>query len=255
MRENWNDPFGVSTVDRVVKIKVVIPKGYSFCEEPEKNEKLQELLPCIAELTKLCGDCLYKMILITEEGPIRTTGYAANMIPSDKIIKVGHIDYQSIEEDAMKELLNGPQRTYLKIMEKEREYKEAFNRVLERDGEVTYNSIQKEMEKPDNKGRIYISGPISGYDIEERRKAFKEIQEHLEAQGYEVFNPLENGLPAEATTHDHMKRDIEQLMTCDYIYMMRRFTHSKGCKVEFDVATAIGLPVFFEESGEITKFE
>ena len=105
------------------------------------------------------------------------------------------------------------------------------------------------------KKRIYISGPISGHDIKERRKAFKEIQEHLEAQGYEVFNPLENGLPAEATTHDHMKRDIEELLTCDYIYMMRRFTHSKGCKVEFDVATAIGLPVFFEESGEITKFE
>jgi len=103
--------------------------------------------------------------------------------------------------------------------------------------------------------RIYISGPISGHNIEERRKAFKEIQEHLEAQGYDVVNPMENGLPAEATTHEHMKRDIELLMTCDYIYMMRRFTHSKGCKVEFDVATAIGLPVFFEESGEITKFE
>ena len=105
------------------------------------------------------------------------------------------------------------------------------------------------------KKRIYISGPISGHNLEERRKAFKEIQEHLEAQGYDVVNPMENGLPAEATTHEHMKRDIELLMTCDYIYMMRRFTHSKGCKVEFDVATAIGLPVFFEESGEITKFE
>lgn len=105
------------------------------------------------------------------------------------------------------------------------------------------------------KPRIYISGPISGHDMEERRKAFKEIQEHLEAQGYEAINPMENGLPAEATTREHMKRDIELLMTCDYIYMMRRWTHSKGCKVEFDVATAIGLPVFFEESGEITKFE
>ena len=103
--------------------------------------------------------------------------------------------------------------------------------------------------------RIYISGPISGHDIDVRRKSFKEIQEHLEAQGYEVVNPMENGLPAEATPREHMKRDIELLMTCDFIYMMRRWTHSKGCKVEFDVATAIGLPVFFEESGEITKFE
>jgi hypothetical protein len=103
--------------------------------------------------------------------------------------------------------------------------------------------------------RIYISGPISGHNIEERRKVFKMVQIFLEAQGYEPVNPMENGLPDEATTHEHMKRDIELLMTCDYIYMMRRWTHSKGCKVEFDVATAIGLTVFFEETGGFLKFE
>ena len=102
--------------------------------------------------------------------------------------------------------------------------------------------------------RIYISGPISGHDIQERRKAFKIIQTFLETQDYEAVNPMENGLPDDASIHDHMKRDIEMLMTCDMIYMMRRWTHSKGCKVEFDVATAIGLPVLFEESGEIIEF-
>lgn len=102
--------------------------------------------------------------------------------------------------------------------------------------------------------RIYISGPISGHDIQERRKTFKMIQTFLEAQDYEAVNPMENGLPDDASIHDHMKRDIEMLMTCDMIYMMRRWTHSKGCKVEFDVATAIGLPVLFEESGEIIEF-
>lgn len=116
-------------------------------------------------------------------------------------------------------------------------------------------STLNECVKFDNNGRIYISGPISGHNLEERRKAFKEVQSMLECQGYDVINPMENGLPAEATTHEHMKRDIELIMTCDYIYMMRRWTHSKGCKVEFDVATAIGLPVFFEESGEIIEFE
>ena len=103
--------------------------------------------------------------------------------------------------------------------------------------------------------KIYISGPISGYNLEERRNSFKIVQEHLKAQDYETVNPMENGLPAEATIHDHMKRDIELLLTCDMIYMMRHWTHSKGCKVEFDVATAIGLPVLFEESGEIIEFE
>jgi hypothetical protein len=81
------------------------------------------------------------------------------------------------------------------------------------------------------------------------------VQTFLETQDYEAVNPMENGLPDDSTTREHMKRDIELLMTCDMIYMMRRWTHSKGCKVEFDVATSIGLPVLFEESGDIVKFE
>ena len=53
-----------------------------------------------------------------------------------------------------------------------------------------------------------------------------------------------------------MHRDIEMLMVCDRIYMMKGWTHSKGCKVEFDVATAIGLSVMFQETGlETFKFE
>ena len=104
------------------------------------------------------------------------------------------------------------------------------------------------------KKRIYISGPISGHEIIERRRSFKIVEKFLEDQGYKVINPMENGLPAEATTHEHMKRDIELLMTCDMIFMMRKWTHSKGCKVEFDVATAIGLPVLFEEASELIEF-
>jgi len=103
--------------------------------------------------------------------------------------------------------------------------------------------------------RIYISGPISHYDEDKRRKTFEEVASALRLQGYEPVNPMENGLPFDAPTHDHMRRDIELLMTCDLIYMMKLWTHSKGCKVEFDVATSIGLPVLFEESGEIISFE
>ena len=102
---------------------------------------------------------------------------------------------------------------------------------------------------------VYISGPISHHSTEERRKAFKTIQNYLEAKGYDTVNPMENGLPADAPTHEHMRRDIELLMNCDLIYMMRFWTHSKGCKVEFDVATSIGLPVIFEGCGEIVSFE
>lgn len=103
---------------------------------------------------------------------------------------------------------------------------------------------------------IYISGPISGRDLTERRKTFAETAAWLRAEEFEVVNPMENGLPENATTYQHMHRDIEMLMVCDRIYMMKGWTHSKGCKVEFDVATAIGLPVMFQETGlETFKFE
>lgn len=115
------------------------------------------------------------------------------------------------------------------------------------------------MEKRKVKLRIYISGPISGHDEEACRKRFKEVQQKLEAKGWEVFNPMENGLPFNAETHRHMHRDLAELTRedkpYDAIYMMRRWTHSKGCKVEFDVATAMGLRVGFEEVDAMLKFE
>lgn len=103
--------------------------------------------------------------------------------------------------------------------------------------------------------RIYISGPISGHDLEERRQAFKEVQRHLEAQGHEVFNPMENGLSADATTHEHMHRDLSVLTNeqkpFTHIYMMKNWLHSAGCKLEFMTATAIGLNVIFDEVTEV----
>lgn len=109
------------------------------------------------------------------------------------------------------------------------------------------------------KKRIYISGPIDGYNTEERRKAFKIVQAFLEAQGWETFNPMENGLPDDAKTCEHMRRDLHELTREDKpysaIYMMKRWTHSKGCKTEFDNATAMNLDIYFEESGTMVKFE
>lgn len=102
---------------------------------------------------------------------------------------------------------------------------------------------------------IYISGPISGRDLTERKETFAETRARLEAMGYGVCNPMDNGLPEDASTREHMRRDIYMLMHCDAIYMMKGWTHSKGCQVELEVATAIGLPVMFEESGSTVKFE
>ncbi len=112
-----------------------------------------------------------------------------------------------------------------------------------------------------NTKRLYLSGPISGHDLEERRKAFKKVQKQFEETGWTVFNPLENGLSAEADTHEHMHRDLAVLtneeIPFEAIYMMEGWLHSAGCKLEFDVATSIGLDVIFavtveDVSGDIS---
>lgn len=99
------------------------------------------------------------------------------------------------------------------------------------------------------KKRIYISGPISGHDLDERRGVFEVAEAVMESMGYEPVNPIAvaDWHPEDVTTHQHMRRDIALLLGCDAIFMMKGWTHSKGCKVEFDVATAIGLPIYFEE--------
>ena len=109
------------------------------------------------------------------------------------------------------------------------------------------------------KKRVYISGPISGHDMAGRRLVFIRTKRQLEEQGYEVFNPMENGLSAEATTHQHMHRDLSVLTNeafpFDAIFMMRKWLHSAGCKLEFDVATAIGLNVIFQELADFVMIE
>ena len=109
------------------------------------------------------------------------------------------------------------------------------------------------------KKRVYISGAISGHSLEERRREFKIVQNMLEEKGYATFNPMENGLPADATTSRHMRRDLSVLTRednpFDIIYMMKGWNHSAGCWTEFHDALAIGLEVIFEQIGTPIKFE
>lgn len=93
---------------------------------------------------------------------------------------------------------------------------------------------------------VYISGPVSHFDIEERRAAFATVEERIISLGHKCTNPMKNGVPADAHWTQHMRVDIGLLLSCDAIYMMNGWQQSKECKLELDIATTIGLPVFFE---------
>lgn len=93
------------------------------------------------------------------------------------------------------------------------------------------------------RARVYISGPIAHYDLDERKKAFKEAKKLLRKMGYLPVNPMDNGLPQPGDWREHMRADIANLLRCQYIYFLPEWQFSKGCRLELDVAMSCGLKV------------
>lgn len=103
--------------------------------------------------------------------------------------------------------------------------------------------------------KIYISGPISGLPIEVYTKAFKEAEDTLLMEGWEVVNPV-------TLDHDHeaaskiecpkerwafyMDKCISALLRCDAIYMLKGWEKSKGASVEMSIANAFDFKIIYQ---------
>lgn len=103
--------------------------------------------------------------------------------------------------------------------------------------------------------RWYLSGPISGYDMAERRKAFAEVEDFLSEDGDEVVNPLNNGLPEDAEWSDHILRDLELLLDCNCVCLMPGWKNSRGCLAEVKFARKMGIPVFGLSENVASEYE
>lgn len=108
--------------------------------------------------------------------------------------------------------------------------------------------------------RAYVSGPISGH-LMGNLAAFTFCQDILETvHGWHVINPHqipaishEGPCPPGPISEDtsahtapcHLRADIEALVKCDAIVMLRGWEHSAGARLEMLVASQCGLPVWF----------
>lgn len=96
--------------------------------------------------------------------------------------------------------------------------------------------------------KIYISGKVTGLTQEQATKRFDDAECLLSAIGFDVVNPLKNGLKFDASWDEHMVRDIELLFPCDAIYMMDGWLDSTGAQIEYDIAMRMKKTIWFESN-------
>lgn len=81
--------------------------------------------------------------------------------------------------------------------------------------------------------RIYVSLPITGYDLEERKERASELKRRLEREGHEAVTPFDLEWEEGKDYAHYMGRDIEELLRCDAVYFDRGWEKSKGCCLEY----------------------
>lgn len=95
--------------------------------------------------------------------------------------------------------------------------------------------------------KIYISGRISGLPKEDVTAKFEATEAKLRSEGYEVVNPLKNGIPDNATWEVHVAMDVLLLMGCNTIYLMPDWSLSKGATLEKNLSELTGKKIIYEE--------
>lgn len=95
--------------------------------------------------------------------------------------------------------------------------------------------------------RIYISGKISGLDIDEARKKFKTAEEYCNSQGKKAVNPMNIKYSFKLYWFIYMIVDILLLLTCNEIYLQRDWIDSKGSKIEYNIAKFLQYKIIIEQ--------
>lgn len=91
--------------------------------------------------------------------------------------------------------------------------------------------------------RIYLSGPMTGLP-DFNYPAFHRMAKKFRAAGFEVENPAET--PEFPTWEGYMRYALTKMLTCDAILMLDGWEHSRGAKIERDLALALGMTEMIE---------
>lgn len=104
---------------------------------------------------------------------------------------------------------------------------------------------------------IYISGRITGN--RNWKKQFNQAERYLrDRYSYNVVNPVGiaefvEHLYSSPSYNDYMRNDIQHLMLCDKIYMLRGWQKSKGARLERKIAKVFGMKIIYQRKSECGK--
>jgi len=90
--------------------------------------------------------------------------------------------------------------------------------------------------------KVYISGKISGIE-REARKEFAKAELLLALNGYEPINPFNLDHDHDNSWEEYMKVDIEAMLKCQAICMLKGWQESEGAKIEHTLASSLGFRV------------
>ncbi len=98
--------------------------------------------------------------------------------------------------------------------------------------------------------RIYISGAITGLDLQAAKNNFEAMEITLRNAGHEPINPMKVGLP-EGENHtwaEYRLADLPFVFECDAIYMLNNWQQSKGARIEKSIFEIMEKPVYYQAS-------
>ena len=96
--------------------------------------------------------------------------------------------------------------------------------------------------------KIYISLPITGYDLSERKKYAERLKKHLQLINpqAEIVTPFEVNPDQELSYAEYMGNGIAALLASDAVYFCKGWDKSSGCRLEHCAAFEYQISKFYE---------
>ena len=89
--------------------------------------------------------------------------------------------------------------------------------------------------------KAYISLPITGYDIEERKAVAEAARQFMKEAGAEAVTPFDICDDPDLSYAHCMGRDIETLLGCKLAVFLPDWHSSRGCRLEHNAAEIYGI--------------